>query len=79
MNRLSVSEKQTNYVRGMQRKLRLPDRMLDAHCVKRFGKRFADLDRGECSNLIDEMAGWMDVPAQLQREQGQTDMFHDRA
>lgn len=79
MSGLPVTEKQTDYVRGMQRTLHLPDRMLDSHCVKRFGSPFSGLDRGQCSDLIDEMVGWLDVPAQLQREQGQMDMFHDHA
>lgn len=71
MTGLPVTEPQTRYVRAMQRKLHLTNALLDAHCVARWKRPFAELNRAECSALIDEMAGWVDVPAQLQREAGQ--------
>ena len=64
--------KQTDYVRGLQRKLRLPDRMLDDHCTRRFGVPFRDLDRAQVSALLDELIGWQAIPAELQVAQGQT-------
>jgi hypothetical protein len=39
------TEAQTNYVRGIQKRLHLPDRMLDDHCMTRFRAPFAQLDR----------------------------------
>ena len=55
----------------MQRRLRLPDALLDNHCVQRFGAPFARLGRGDVSALIDELKAWVDVPADLRRAQGQ--------
>lgn len=71
---LPVTPAQTEYVRGMQKRLHLPDRMLDDHCVARFRVTFAALDRAQVSSLIDEMKGWAGIPAQLLREAGQRDL-----
>lgn len=66
--------KQDDYVRGLQRKLRLPNALLDNHCIARFGACYAALDRASVSALIDEMTGWEAIPADLQRVNGQTDV-----
>lgn len=68
------TEKQTDYVRALQRRLRLPDRMLDDHCVKKHRKPFARLDRSEVSALIDELIAWESLPADMQRSMGQLDL-----
>lgn len=65
---------QLDYVRGLQRRLRLPDRMLDEHCRGRFRKPLAELSRREMSDLLDEMIGWEALPANLQRAMGQRDL-----
>ncbi len=70
-----ATQPQIDYVRGLQHRLRLTSPMLDAHCTTRFGRSFAELDRGQASALIDELTTWVDVPANLQRAFGQLDMF----
>lgn len=74
MSPLLPTQPQVDYVRGLQRRLHLPDRMLDAHCVTRFGTPFAELDRGQVSLLIDELKDWVAIPADLQRVMGQRDL-----
>lgn len=74
MNGLGVTEAQVDYVRSIQRRLRLPNRLLDAHCEGRFGAAFAGLDRAQASALIDEMKGWEALPAGLRRAMGQRDL-----
>lgn len=69
------TERQVSYIRALQHRLRLPDRMLDDHCVATFGQKFASLNRGQASDLIDQLAKWEAVPADLQRMQGQQDLF----
>jgi hypothetical protein len=73
------TDKQIAYVRGIQRKLSLPNRMLDGHCEQKWGCPFDELDRGLVSRLIDEMLGWHAIPAQLQREMGQLDLMEVEA
>lgn len=70
------SEAQVKYVRALQRKLHLSDRLLDGYCEHdRFGRRFADLERSQVSQLIDEMVGWEGaLPAALIRRKGQQDL-----
>lgn len=69
-----ITEPQMLYLRAMQRKLKLPDRMIDDLCVQRFKRRFAELDIRQASALIEEMKEWQAIPAQLQREMGQVDL-----
>lgn len=66
---------QIGYVRNLQRKLRLTDTALDRYCEGRFGRAFTELDRGQTSELLDEMVGWEDVPASLKQAMGQLDLF----
>lgn len=70
-----ATEPQINYVRGMQNKLHLSDRLLDTHCQTRFGCGFERLDRRQMSGLIDEMKNWQSIPAQLLREAGQLELL----
>lgn len=70
--RLVPTPKQVDYVQSLQRRLHLPDRMLDAHCTQRFGAPFRGLDRAQVSSLLDEMISWQDSPVELQIAQGQT-------
>ena len=72
--RIPPTIKQAAYVADLQRKLRLSDAALDAHCRRRFGVPFVELDKQQCSDLLDELARWEAVPAELQREQGQVDL-----
>lgn len=71
---LPVTQLQLDYVRDLQRRLRLPDHILDTHCASRFGVPFAGLDRRQASQLIDELKGWTAIPADLQRAMGQRDL-----
>lgn len=68
------TDAQTSYVRGIQKRLHLPDRMLDDHCVTRFRAPFAQLDRAQVSALLDEMLGWQALPADMARAMGQRDL-----
>jgi hypothetical protein len=65
---------QLDYVRGLQRKLHLTDRLLDNHCVTTYGKPLGEMDRAEVSRLLDEMLGWQAIPADMQRAMGQVDL-----
>ena len=69
------SEKQIAYVKVLQNRLHLPDKLLDNHCVATFGHPFKDLDKSRVSDLIDQMVGWEAIPAGLQRSRGQLDLF----
>lgn len=69
------TEAQIEYVRGLQKKLRITEAMLNSHCQRKYDSPFAALDIRQASTLIDEMIGWKAVPAELQREQGQMDLF----
>jgi hypothetical protein len=69
------SEKQLAYVESIQKRLHLPDALLDNHCQQRFRKPFRALSRSECSDLLDEMIGWESLPADFQRAKGQRDLF----
>jgi hypothetical protein len=69
------TELQCAYVDGLCSQLRLPKRFLDAHCQSTRGKRYAEMNRGEVSQLIDELKEWTALPAELLRAQGQQDLF----
>lgn len=66
---------QLQFVADLQKQIGLRNDPLDVHCVRRFGVPFAQLDRRQCSELIDELKGWKAVPADLQRAMGQHDLF----
>lgn len=66
---------QIEFVRSLQKRLHLSDRLLDGHCVRTYGVPFAALNRSQVSGLLDEMQAWKDIPAHLQRAMGQLDMF----
>lgn len=55
MDNVSPTEKQTTYARSLQRRLHLPDRMLDDHCASRFGAAFRHLNRAQVSTLLDDL------------------------
>lgn len=69
------TEPQLDYIRGMQKKLRLSDRLLDAHCEARFGSTRNQLDRRQASALIAEMKDWQSIPAELMRQAGQMELL----
>jgi hypothetical protein len=69
------TEAQIAYVRSLQRQLHLPDRMLDDHTVRTFGKKFSALNRNQVSQLLDELIDWQDLPADMKRAMGQQDLF----
>lgn len=73
-DRSTPSADQLSYVAGIQRRLHLPDALLDNHCVGRFGRPLAELTRREVSELLDEMTTWEQLPAALQRAKGQQDL-----
>jgi hypothetical protein len=68
------TEAQDSYVRALRRRHALSNATLDAHCVQRFGRPYARLDRAQASALIEEMIQWVDLPAELMRAKGQTDL-----
>lgn len=68
------SEKQVDYVHGLRKKLRMTMPTLEGHCQRKYESPFASLDRAQVSSLIEEMLGWVDVPANLLRDQGQMDL-----
>lgn len=68
------TELQVDFVRALQKQVRLPNELLDAHCQATFRKSFAEVSKQECSQLIDEMQEWKAIPADLQRMQGQRDL-----
>ena len=70
-----ATERQVAYVRGMQKRLQLSDRLLDAWCERQFGVAFGALTIGDCRTLIDQMTNWASIPAELMRLTGQMDMF----
>lgn len=70
-----MTDPQLEFVRSLQKRLHLPNSLLDSHCIARFKKPFAEVDIRECSALLDEMKSWVAIPAELQREAGQLDMF----
>lgn len=74
MTGLPVTEKQVDYIRSLQRQHHLPKALLDNHCITRFKRPFAQIDRAQASVLIDEMIGWADLPADLMRAKGQADL-----
>ena len=69
------SDPQISYVRALQKKLHLPNALLDGHCVEKFRKPFAQLDRRETSLLLEEMISWEQLPVDLMRAKGQMDLF----
>lgn len=74
-HRIEPTVYQQEYVAGLQRKLHLSDAALDAHCRRRFGAPYAELDRGQVTQLLNEMIRWEKAPADLQRAMGQQDLF----
>lgn len=52
---IAPSPDQRAYVEDLQRKLRIPDPILDRICCDRFGTPFATIDRRSCSRLLNEM------------------------
>ena len=69
------SPEQIEYVRGLQKRLHLPNAILDNHCVAKFRNPFAQLDRRETSQLLEQMISWEQLPADLMRAKGQIDLF----
>jgi hypothetical protein len=74
MHGLPPTDAQTKYVRSIQKRLHLPDALLDNHCVTRFRLPFAQLDRSQVSALLDEMIAWEVLPADMARAMGQQDL-----
>jgi hypothetical protein len=65
------TEKQVAYVRALQKDMHLPKRMLGDHCARRFGCPFAGLDRRQCSDLIDELKRWTELPVEMRLAMGE--------
>ena len=68
------TERQVAYVRAIQRRLSIPNALLDNHCIVRYGDPFEALDRTRVSDLIEELAAWESKPPDMRRAQGQTDL-----
>jgi hypothetical protein len=69
-----VTQRQIDYVRALQKDLHLPNRFLDSHCQERFSCPFAGIDRRQCSDLIDDLKRWTELPVEYQRAKGQVDL-----
>jgi hypothetical protein len=69
------SDAQLTYIRGLQKKLRITESMLNGHCQRKYDGPFDALDIRQASALIVEMVQWKAAPAELLREQGQMDLF----
>ena len=65
---------QLGYVRDLQRKLKIPDGILDRICCDRFGAPFASIEKRDCSRLLKEMIAWKEAPAEYRRAMGQIDL-----
>lgn len=70
---------QRDYVQALKRKLHLTDAVLNTHCRERFGAPYAELDRGQVTQLLNEMIAWKQAPADLQRAMGQLDLLEGLA
>lgn len=68
------TDPQMGYVESLRVKLRLPKTLLDNHCEARFGQPLERLNRAQVSGLINEMKGWVTIPAEMQRQMGQQDL-----
>ena len=71
--------RQQEYVAALQRKLHLTDAALDNHCRDTFGAPYQELDRGQVTQLLNQMVTWERVPADLQRAMGQLDLLEGLA
>lgn len=69
------TEPQTDYIAALVKGLHIPKRMLDDHCVREFGRPFAEIDRRQASWLIDQLLAWQENDAELRRAMGQLDLF----
>lgn len=65
---------QADYVKDLQRKLKIPSPILDRICCDRFGTPFASIDKRSCTRLLNEMIGWKEAPAEYRRAMGQQDL-----
>lgn len=74
MDARPITEPQQDYVRALCKKLSLPERLLDDHTIKTFGKRWRQLTVSEGRQLLDEMIGWQRLPVEFERAKGQTTM-----
>ena len=68
------TQKQVDFVHGLVRDLHASDVLLDYHCKKRFGCVFRDLDRKQCSDLIEDLIKWRNVLDDFRRANGQIDL-----
>jgi hypothetical protein len=66
------TDKQITFVNSLCKRLHLPLHLLNAQCQRAFGADFSGLDRRQCSQLIDTLQAWTEIPAELQIAQGQT-------
>lgn len=69
-----ISAAQLDYARGIAKRLHLPERMLDDHCVRRFGRDLELLSITDGRQLIDEMLSWEQLPVEFARAKGQRDL-----
>lgn len=69
------TQRQLEYVESIRKRLHLPARMLDDHCVRRFGRPLETLTKQEVSDLLDEMVAWDALPRDMQVAMGQRELF----
>ena len=67
--------KQLDYIHDLQHKLHLSAPALNTLCQQRFECDIAQITKAQATSLIEEMKRWKAVPADLQREMGQIDLF----
>ena len=74
-HRIEPTTRQREYVVALQRKLHLSDAALDMHSRRTFDAPYAELERGQVTQLINQLLAWERVPAELQRAMGPQDLF----
>lgn len=65
------TERQTKYLRALQKRWSLSNSVFDSYCENLFGHRFRDIDKREASDLIEKMTTWESLPADVRRSTGQ--------
>ena len=68
------TEPQREFMAILQKRLSIPDDVLDRYCRKTFGCPLVRLRVGQASELLDAMQEWKVAPAEIQRMKGQVDL-----
>jgi hypothetical protein len=69
-----MTEKQRASIDGLARRLHLPPRMLAGWVRATYQTELDGLSITALASVIDRLAGWEDVPAEIYRANGQVDL-----